>query len=425
MGIVDFLKGIFTEKPKHEEMPQEQAIQTSKLEEWFAEKEANIRHSTELVLENGKPRFLNAVKMCEQSCSSLKSAQPRYPQLYAQNAAVAEGNRAAFITATENLLKSLRFPDSPDDFSNFIQNTNSALDSFMSSSNRSFIIANEFFTEHTSSTKKCLQDIDGVLQDLRKYYQENKLTELSKAKEKITKLMQKIEQAQQLETELREVETSLKDINERTTKANQDLSEHLQSPAFLEKQRLEAELGDVQAKAKLLGDEIHGIFSALDAPLRKIAWDNPHHKKLIEHYSDDLVNTISKDTDFKFGDVLTKLKTEIEAGRVYAKDKRRSQALSAINVLTKTYLQDWLARHDKLKDGEASLQEQIKNSEAGSKEAALNTEIRKLEHEKENLDKSQAALIRSQKRIDLDEETKETGANLSLLLGSQIKLIRD
>jgi hypothetical protein len=63
MGIVDFLKGIFAEKPKVEEKPQQQDIQISKLEGWFAEKEANIRHSTELVLENGKPRFWNAVKM--------------------------------------------------------------------------------------------------------------------------------------------------------------------------------------------------------------------------------------------------------------------------------------------------------------------------------------------------------------------------
>jgi hypothetical protein len=424
MGIVDFLKGIFAEKPKVEEKPQQQDIQISKLEGWFAEKEANIRHSTELVLENGKPRFWNAVKMCTQSCNSLRSAQPRYPQLYVQNKIVAEGNRAAFVTATENLLKSLKFPDSPNNFSNFIKNTNSALDSFMSSSNRSFIISNEFFTEQTSSIKKCLQDMDGVLQELGKHYQYSKFGELSKAKEKITKLMQKIKQAQQLEIELKEVETSLKDINERTTKAKQALSEHLQSPAFLEKQKLEAELKDVQAKAKLQSDEIHDIFSALDAPLRKIAWDNTHHKKLIEHYSDDLVSAISQDINFKFGDVLTKLKTEIETGRVCAKDKRRSQVLSAINGLTKTYLQDWLSRHDKLKGEEASLQEQIKNSEAGSKEAALNAEIQKLEHEKENLDKSQANLVRSQKRIDLDEEIKEAGTNLSSLLGSQIKLIK-
>jgi hypothetical protein len=341
-----------------------------------------------------------------------------------QNKIVAEGNRAAFVTATENLLKSLKFPDSPNNFSNFIKNTNSALDSFMSSSNRSFIISNEFFTEQTSSIKKCLQDMDGVLQELGKHYQYSKFGELSKAKEKITKLMQKIKQAQQLEIELKEVETSLKDINERTTKAKQALSEHLQSPAFLEKQKLEAELKDVQAKAKLQSDEIHDIFSALDAPLRKIAWDNTHHKKLIEHYSDDLVSAISQDINFKFGDVLTKLKTEIETGRVCAKDKRRSQVLSAINGLTKTYLQDWLSRHDKLKGEEASLQEQIKNSEAGSKEAALNAEIQKLEHEKENLDKSQANLVRSQKRIDLDEEIKEAGTNLSSLLGSQIKLIK-
>ncbi|MCX6775193.1 MAG: hypothetical protein NTY99_03860 [DPANN group archaeon] len=423
MGIVDFLKGIFAEKPKREEKLQEQAIQISKLEAWFAEKEANIRHDTELVLKNGKSRFLNAVRMCEQSCCSLKSAQPRYPQLYAQNTVVAEGNRAAFITATENLLKSLKFPDSPDDFSDFIQNSNSALGSFMSSSNRSFMIANEFFTEQTSFVKKCLQDMDGVLQELGKHYQENKFAELSKAKEKIAKLMQKIKQMQQLETELKDVETKLKDVTELTTKAKQNLSEHLQSPVFLEKQKLEADLRDVQAKSKLQSNEIHDIFSALDAPLRKIVWDNPHHKKLIEHYAADLVSAISQDTDFKFGAVLTKLKTEIETGRVCAKDKRRSQALSAINMLTKTYLQDWLSRHDKLKDEEASLQEQIRNSEASSKESALNADIQKLEREKENLDKSQATLVRSQKRIDLDEETKETGANLSLLLGSQIKLI--
>ena len=121
MGFVDFLKNIFSEKPKVEEKPlEEQAIPISKLEAWFAAKEADIMRGTALVIENAKPRFLEALKLGEQSCGALRTAQPRYPQLYDKNKAVAEGNRASFATATENLLKSFKFPDSSDDFSIFI-----------------------------------------------------------------------------------------------------------------------------------------------------------------------------------------------------------------------------------------------------------------------------------------------------------------
>ena len=423
MGIADFLKSIFSE-PKVEEKPQEQDIPISKLEVWFADKEADIMRGTTLVMNDNKPKFIDAVKLCEQSCVALKSASPRYLQFYEQNKAVAEGNRISFATAAENLLKSFKFPDSPDDFSDFIQNSNSKLGEFMSSSNRSFIISNEFFTEQTGNIKKCLQDIDKVLQEIAAYHREKKLVEFLQVKEKTANLIQKTKQAKQLESDLKENETKLKDMQVQLEKARQSLSEILQSPEFCERQRLETELKDARAKTRLHEDEVHSIISVLDAPMRKLAWDNSAHKKLIENYSGDLPNAIAQDSSFKFGDVLAKLRGAIETGMIYAKDKRRGQALDCINRLTPANLKEWLVQFNALKEKEAELQEQIRNSEACAIESKTKAEIKRLECEHESLAKNKDSIIRAQKHIDLDEEIKEAANSLSSLFGMQIKLIK-
>lgn len=424
MGILDKIKSIFAEKPAVVEKPQEQAVTISNLEAWFAEKEADIRRGTSTFMETIKPRFLEAVRSCGHAAAALRTAQPRYPQLYEQSKVIAEGNRSAFVVSTENFLKTLKFPDSPDDFSAFIKNSNSALADFMSSSNRSFIISNEFFTEQTVSIKKCMQDIDKILQESSKYQQDNKHQEFLQTKEKIAQTLQKIKLAQQLEAELNEIESKLKETKEQIDKTKQDLAELLQSPEFLNRQKLEIELKEIRVKIKLHEDEAHGIISVLDAPLKKLAWDNSAHKKLIELYSGDLADAILQDSKFKFGEILAKLKGAIDTGMVYAKDKRRNQASECINKLTKEFLQEWFAAYRGLKNKEASLRVEIETSEATTKESELKTKLQKLEHEQEVLNESHATIIRTQKRTDVDDEIKNLGSSLSLVFGPQIKLIK-
>ncbi|MFH0868697.1 MAG: hypothetical protein V1839_00560 [archaeon] len=425
MGILDKIKGIFSEKPKVDEKPQQQDIPISKLEAWFAAKEADIMRGTGLVLDSNKQRFMNAINQCEQSCAALKSASPRYPQLYDKNKAVAEGNRASFATATENLLKTFRFPDSVDDFSAFIQNSNSALGEFMSSSNRSFIISNEFFTEQTANIKKCLHELDKVLQALAAHHREKKLAELPIVKDKIEKLVQKLGQSEKLKAELKETETRLNDIQAQIEKAKHSQSELLQSQACLARQKLESELKEAKAKTKMHADEMHSTFELLEAPLHKVVWDNPSHKKLVERYLEDAPAAISQDKDFKLADVLAKLRVAIETGQIFAKDKRRGLVLESIDRLTKDYLQAWLASHDDLKIREFELQTQIGNSEATLRECELKNQTCALEREQEALIENQASLVRSQKRTDIDTEIAEVSSSLSSLLGMQIKIHKE
>jgi len=162
----------------------------------------------------------------------------------------------------------------------------------------------------------------------------------------------------------------------------------------------------------------------LDAPLRKLAWDNSAHKKLIELYSGDLAEAILQDSSFKFGEILEKLKSAINTGIVYAKDKRREQALDCINKLTKEFLQEWFAAYRDLKNKAASLRVKIETSEASVLESGLKANLQKLEHETEVLNERQSTITRTQKRTDVDDEIKNLCSNLCSLFGPQIKLIK-
>lgn len=426
MGLLGLLKNIFTVKPKQQtQVLEEQAISLSELESWFAEKEAEITRRVENLLLQTRPKLLDAVQKCDDACTSLKTAQPRYTQLYAQNKVVADGNRGAFIILTENFLKSLTLPDSLDQFFTFIKSFDSSIESFIAASNKSFAVSNEFFTEQTTSVRASLQKIDRLMQELKRYYQKQRLAELSATKQSVAALVKKVQRASALQAEHAEIEGKISALQEEKQKVQHAMSEFLQSSAFAEKQKLEAELKATHPQIKAQEQQLHSVFTELHTPLRKLAWNSPDYEKLINRYFSNLIEAVSQDHDFRFGLVLEKLRSAIERGEIYAKDKRRSQALQGINKITREYLQNWLATCNKAKAKEAELKTQIESSDAAAQETELKAQLQRLELESDTLNKRNATAGRAQKRINLDKELAETSNKLSSFLGYTVSISKN
>jgi len=426
MGMFDFLKGVLSSKKSEgvsaAESPKEEIVSVPNLESWFAAKEAAIIKNSELIIREKSPLMQAAMQNCGTALSALRTAMPRYPQLYEQGKNIAEGNRLAFITSAENFLKSIKLPNSPSLLHDFIIGFEANLGSFMADSNRSFVITNEFFTDQAVSVKTNLQEIDKVMQEVKGFCQQNKLAELKKAKENIAKLVKKMQQSQQLKDELADVDAKLVSLLRQKDSLKMEQTTLLQSPGFLEKQNLEKELGDTKVQLKAKEDEIYSIFGTLDTPLRKLAWENPKLKKHINNYLNNLVSAISEDKDFSFRETLIKLRCAIEAGEIDLKDKKRSQAIKDINQLTDSFIKIWQDLYKGLKEKEAELKNKLENSIMIKKEQELKTQLQMLEAEQEALNRQKGSFANKLNKANLDKETQDLGSKLSALLGYVVKI---
>jgi hypothetical protein len=425
MGMFDFLKGVLSSKKEESivaEGPKEEIVSVPNLESWFASKEAEITKNAELVIREKSPQIQLAAYNCVAALAALRTAMPRYPQLYEQGKNIAEGNRLAFITSAENFLKSINLPNSPSLLQEFIVGFEANLNGFMINSNRSFVITNEFFTDQAVSVKANIQGIDKLVQEVKGFCQQNKLAELRKAKESITKLVKKMQQSQQLRDELKEVDAKLSSLLKHKDVLRLEQSAFWQSADFLEKQNLEKSSVDIKNQQKAKEDEIYSVFSALDTPLRKLAWENPKLKKHINNYLNNLVGAISEDRDFAFRETLIKLRCAIEAGEIELRDKKRAQAIKDINTLTGSFVQVWQDLHKGLKEKEAELQNKLQSSAVAKKDIELKTQLQMLEAEQEVLNRQKGNLAGKLSKANLDKETEELGNKLSSLLGYAVKI---
>jgi uncharacterized membrane-anchored protein YhcB (DUF1043 family) len=426
MGVFDSLRNIFSKKAKEPQadgsVVREESISIPNLESWFAAKEADIIKNAELVIREKSPKIQEQIKNCEIALVALKTAEPRYPQLYNQAKNVADGNRLAFSTSTENFLKSIKLPNSPSLLHDFIQAFELNMNNFMAVSNRSFVISNEFFTEQAGSVKTNLQTIDKLMQEIKTHCRHNKLADLKKAKEDITKLVKKIQQSQQLKDELKEVDAKLTELLKQKDSIRMEQSAFLQSAEFLEKQNLEKELKETQVQIKAKEDELYSTFGTLDTPLRKLAWENPKLKKHINNYLNNLVGAVSEDKDFSFRETLVKLRLAIEAGEVDLKDKKRAQAIKDVNQLTDSFIQIWRSLHKGLKEKAVEIQGKLENSVVARKELELKAQLQLLETEQEALNRQKGILVTKINKTNLDKEIEELSNKLSALLGYAIKI---
>lgn len=430
MGILNFLKNILTStgsqaETKKPEQPKNGQIAIADLETWFSKKEIEFCKGIEQTFQECKAKLPEEIKRCGQALATLRSAKPRYSQLYEQSKELAEGNRAAFIIAVENLLRETKIPDSLEIIPDFVQGFDYSMTTFTTNSNRAFIISKEFFTDNTLAVWNSLQEIDKLANQLKIKLRENKIEELWAIKKQIAELFRKFQKSKELGTELKEVETKLTDINSQIELLKKNYEELLKSQEFQQKQNLETELTQIQGRIKAQENEVYGLFAELDTPLRKLAYSNSASKKLIEKYVRDPISAISGDSDFKFREILIKLKNAMDAGEVGLKDKKRSSALQAINKLTREYLCGWLESHMINKAREAELQAAMDNLGIAVKEAELKMQLQKLEAEQDSLAKRKATISRVQKRINLAGEVEKVSSDLSALLGSKTEIQSD
>ena len=432
MGILSFLKGVFSSGNSQGQTAQAQAeaiavqkeevIPIYELESWFSKKEAEINKEISVAFEECKAKLPESLKKCYGALEVLKNANPRYPKLYTQGKNLADGNKAALIIATENLLRELKLPENTTGIPNFVRDADYSMNVFISDTNRSFIITKEFWTDESLKLKESVQEIDQPISCLKHKVQHYKMWELETLKKQISDLVRKHARASELEKEYKDIAAKIVDARLLLESIKQESDALLMSEDYLRKQRLEAELKELQAAIKAHESELYGAFANLDTPLRKLAYSDAKSRKQIEKYSNNMVEALNSDSNFNFREILIKLKLKIESGEIKLDGKKGAQAVKDIEKITQTFVKNWLSSYKDRKLRESELQSFVKESVAAGKEAGLKEKQAKLEAGLDELNKKKITIEKGQKKAGINEDIETISKGLGVVFGKQIKI---
>ena len=430
MGLLSsinaFLKALFgSSKSKKEEVPPKQKLTLSELKSWISTKEKESLSLLEKKWSIRAQELQNQIQKINEAITALKSAKPRLPELYNQNKALADGNRNTYVNACEIFLKTLDLNFPIDGLPYFEKNFEEAFTKFMAENERAFAITKEFFTEESVYLKDLLQELYNLLTKLKSDLSEAKLNELVKVKQLYESLSLLMDQKALLTSELAQIEQKIKTIESEFSEISNKLSKINESSEMVRLKELEKEIEEKSKKLKDLELEIYSLFSDIDAPLRKLAWQKPEYKGFIESYVNSPISSVLHDSDFKFESVLIALRIAIESNGIVVGDKKRTKILTTISsFLNDHYLQDWAAKYSQLKTEADNLKKQLQGFEALS-------QIQSLEKKKEELDKLKVNLQKKKEKIQKKIEKIETEslfsqlseglAQLGISLASEVK----
>lgn len=400
----------------------EELIPVYELESWFSAKETNINKEINVAFEDCKAKLPESLNKCYGALEILKNANPRYPKLYEQGKNLADGNKAALIIATENLIKELKLPENIGGIPNFVRDADYSINVFTTDTNRAFIITKEFFTDEALKLKESIQGIDQSLSCLKQKVQHHKIWELEKLKKDISELTKKHKRTAELEKDYKDIAAKIVDTRLQLESIKQEYDALLMSEDFQRKQKLETESKELQAAIKAHEAELYGVFANLDTPLRKLAYADSKSKKQIEKYSNNIVEALNSDTNFNFREILIKLKLKIESGEIKLEGKKGNQAIKDIEKINQTFVQNWLSLYKDRRLRESELQSFIKESVAARKEAEIKEKQARLESNLEALNKKKITIEKGQKKADLTEDLETVGKDLSVVFGKQIKI---
>ncbi len=426
MGLFSFLKSFFKKKeeiregdregktkPEEQKTKKTQILTLNELEQWLITKERENLAKAQESWQFYKSELQNIIEHLQATLNTLKIAEPRLPELYKQNKALADGNRAAYISSCNLFLKSINLDFPLENLPLFVAQLEQQLNSFMAENEKVFFVTKEFFTDQTLELKADLQKLYEILSNLKNLVKSTNLSELAHIKKQLTELKAMLEQKELLLSELAQLEDKIKTVESESNTIAAKIIELNKSPKIQNIKELEAKLSELAQKIKAKELELYNVFADLDTPLRKLAWQRPEHKKLIENFVNSPISSVLHDSDFKFESVLVALRLALESNEIDLNEKKRAKLLNVLNsFLNENYLQNWSAEYSLLKQEQSNLQSKLETSDIILELHNLESKNAELRELKQTLLKKKEKLQRKVQKYDLQKDLESLNSYL-------------
>jgi hypothetical protein len=412
MGVIDFIKGLFSA----EQEPAEE-VSLENIDEWF-----NKRHSSKQDFLKGQIEGINArvaqeISSTRQNIENIRNAQLRNQKIPEKAKHFMEGNRSAYMQKTGQFLESLKLPDDISLISDFLADFDNRLEGFGKSTARSYTILTEFFGEEAARIAGNVKNIDKLISEVKEAVKNSKLKEMDEIKHSIAKLKNRVNHKAFLEQETAKKESQAGELEKEKAKIEKSIGDMENSKEYKDCQLLKHRLKEIKKESSEKESEINHKFVSLERPMKKYLRVIYSDRDMLEKYIQSPIRALTQDFGLKIVAILGNMKKAILDNTIELKDKQKIKAVEEIKKLDKDFLSKFLSEYA-----------QIKKKENGiSKEVGSLTIIDDLEKAKESL-KIKSAMLEKAKK-DLESLNSELGKiDIEMLrkaLSEKIKSVTD
>lgn len=283
---------------------------------------------------------------------------PNIPQREVQ---IMDGNRDAYVKNTSKFISSIELPKQYMELYDFSVEFNTALEQMAKDAQKNVFILNHFFANEIKTISKNLNNIEEIIINIRTLFEKHNIESLKEIKDNVHLMNKNLLRTSILESEIKEHEAIKSELSEKNSKLVERITTITSGTDYKALESFAKEKERADEEIRKIISEINSLFSPIETALKKYYYKN-QEKKILKQYLDDSAKALIEDKNIEIFSILKDLKENIDT--IDLKDKKRENAIEALNKLESEYLQNIRAELLKLEDHKQHIQTRITHNSA-------------------------------------------------------------
>ena len=422
--MLNFLKKLF--QNEEQEVKKVIEINLQNIEEWLNEKSKPLMEEVQQQIEQILLKVNEEIEKTRLSIEVLENSKLQNPNIPFKAKQYMEGNRKAYIRAITSFLGNMEI-NNKDYFYliNFCKQFNGLINELNKGTLRSYTILQEFFANETGRIAQNLKNFDTLFADLKSVLDDEKITAVNKAVEKIQSLKIKTKQKMNSELDFKSTSANVKLANDEKYSIMTGIENFNNSEEHKNFLRLNEEKRNKETVFYGYENQILQSFSVLERALRKYSHIAFEHEEIVLDYLKHPLETLANDKKMHIFEILKNLQNVLMEDKLQIDDKKKEKSLEEIKKLNREFIEQFLKKYSSFKFEMEEIDNKIEATGMQKKLRDFNKQLEeiniRIEKNNEEFKKLEDDVVKINNAIEnLKNEIKNS---LREILGEEIKII--
>ena len=346
--MLNFLKKLF--QNEEQEVKKVIEINLQNLEEWLNEKSKPLMEEVQQQIEEILLKVNEEIEKTRLNIEVLENSKLQNPNIPFKAKQYMEGNRKAYIRAINSFLGNMEI-NNKDYFYliNFCKQFNGLINELNKGTLRSYTILQEFFANETGRIAQNLKNFDTLFAELKSVLNDEKITAVNKAVEKIQSLKIKTKQKMNSELDFKSTSANIKLSNDEKNSIMAGIENFNNSDGHKNFLRLNEEKRNKETIFYGYENQILQSFSVLERALRKYSHIAFEHEEIVLDYLKRPIETLANDKKMHILNILKNLQNVLMEDKLQIDDKKKEKSLEEIKKLNREFIEQFLKKYSSFK----------------------------------------------------------------------------
>lgn len=420
-----FFKKILKHFKKATASIKEVDLNVEEIGDWFKKNTSNEIETLKEDIKTQLEIITNEINTLSAFLDDFHSRELANQQIPQKAIITVKGNKENYIQKTHRLLKDINceriLSTDIKQVETYIKNANQKLTEYTNSTEKAFIILQEFYKDDMRNIIENIKQIHSAISVIESTINSDKLKVINQTAVEIKDYKQGLDDEKEGAKKLASLETQRNEVETQKQKQENKRKEIITSTHYQDYKGTYEEKEKTHEKQKNLERKVREAFAPIDAALRKYE-RNAQDSNLIKKYLESPFEALKSDLTLKIIEILEKLKLAIESGEVELKDKKKENALDTIAKLDQAFFDEIKNEDFMINERRKSVEEKIAKNQIMSNLSEIDYHLEHLDNKLKKIDEETERLKKRMADFDKKKETHKLEKALLESTGIIVKI---